>query len=253
MSAEFQKTPQGDVFSGPKEGAGRFGIVIFGKNEAVTMGSLIDQIIAQKIDQKDIFVVDGHSHDDTAAIVQGKNVAYLLDSGKGKGAAIRFAISKINRDVLVFMDSDGSHQPGEIVSLLKPFEVDRDVAMVVGSRFKGGSEELSSSPQEIIRRVGNMLSTFIINTRWRVCLTDTQNGFRAVRRSAALELDLIEDTFAIEQELTMKCLKKRMKILEFPSFELKRAHGASHVVLYKMLPVYIACFLRNVFSRDKNP
>ncbi|MBF0491143.1 MAG: hypothetical protein HQL15_11145, partial [Candidatus Omnitrophica bacterium] len=130
------------------------------------------------------------------------------------------------------------------------FEFDKDVAMVVGSRFKGGSEELSSSPQEMVRRVGNMLSTFIINTRWRVCLSDTQNGFRAVRRSAALALDLQEDTFAIEQELTMQCLKRRMKIVEIPSFELKRAHGSSHIVFGKMLPVYISCFFRQVFSRD---
>ena len=148
------------------------------------------------------------------------------------------------------MDSDGSHQSEEIFSLLEPFKSDKDVAMVVGSRFKGGSEELSRSPQEIMRRVWNILSTFIINTRWRVCLTDTQNGFRAVRRSSALTLDLQEDTFAIEQELTMQCLKRQMKIVDVPSFELKRAYGTSHVVLCKMLPVYIACFLRNVFSRD---
>ncbi|MBF0122391.1 MAG: glycosyltransferase family 2 protein [Candidatus Omnitrophica bacterium] len=246
----FTMSQEGGLYS-PHGASFSFAVVVFVKNEAMIIGSLIDQV-AERVDRNNIFVVDGHSTDDTAAIVRDKKAHYLLDTGKGKGAAIRFAITEISRDVLVFMDSDGSHQPQEIVSLLKPFEEEKDVAMVVGSRFMGGSEELSHSPQEIMRRVGNMLSTFIVNARWHVHLTETQNGFRAVRRSAALVWVLCENTFAIEQELTMQCLKRKRKIIEVPSFELKRAHGVSHVVPHKMLPVYMGCFLRNVFSRDEN-
>jgi glycosyltransferase involved in cell wall biosynthesis len=223
-----------------------FGVIVFVKNESATIGKVIDQIV-QRVDLRDVFVIDGHSVDETVAIVQSKGVNFLRDNGKGKGAAIRFAIKEINRDVLVFMDSDGSHQAEEIFDLLGPFALDKNTAMVVGSRFKGGSDELSNSMQEIIRRLGNYLSSFIINLRWRVQLTDTQNGFRAILKKAVLNLNITENTFAIEQELTMKLLKNGMKIVEVPSFELKRVHGKSHIDPFKMLPSYASNFIRNIF------
>jgi len=238
---------QDSVISGLKKISFSFGVIIFVKNEGAIIDRLIDQI-AQNVDRRDIFVVDGHSIDKTAAIVKGKDVGYLLDNGKGKGAAVQLAINEIDRDVMVFIDSDGSHQPEEIFLLLEPFTLDKDIAMVVGSRFKGGSEELSNSPQEIVRRFGNYLSSFIINVRWQVRLTDTQNGFRAILKSAVMNLDITEDTFAIEQELTMKLLKHGRKIVEVPSFELKRVHGKSHIDPFKMLPKYASNFIRNVFS-----
>ncbi|GEM_PF-6711287 len=147
MNAKFLETLQGDVASAQKKAPFSFGVVVFVKNEAGTIGRLIDQVL-QTINRRDIFVMDGHSTDDTVAIIQQKNVRLLSDNGKGKGAAIRFAISEIDRYVLVLMDSDGSQQPKEIFSLLAPFESDKDVAMVVGSPFKGGSEECSRSSQE---------------------------------------------------------------------------------------------------------
>ncbi|MBF0595779.1 MAG: glycosyltransferase family 2 protein [Candidatus Omnitrophica bacterium] len=101
------------------------GIVVFCKNEAAIIGTLVDRLL-QNIDRNDIFVVDGHSTDGTTAIVRQKNVQYLLDNGRGKGSAIRQALGAIKRDVLVFMDSDGSHQPEEIPLLLKPFSIDDD-------------------------------------------------------------------------------------------------------------------------------
>jgi len=247
MKEQIYNTPQEGLSSVLKSVPFSFGVIVFVKNEAATIGSLIDQIV-KIIDRRDIFVVDGQSVDNTAAIVHGMKVGYLMDNGKGKGAAIRLAINTIDRDVMVFMDADGSHQPQEINSLLEPFARDKDVAMVVGSRFKGGSEELSNSLEEIIRRIGNLLSTGIINTRWQSGLTDTQNGFRAVLKSAVLKLDLTEDSFAIEQELTMKFLKQNKKIVEVPSFELKRIHSKSHINPLIMLPKYIFSFVRNVFS-----
>lgn len=222
------------------------GAVIFTKNESRSIGRLIDGV-SQYMNLSDIFVMDGHSTDGTAAIVTEKGAPIFLDSGRGKGSAIRLALKEIDRDVLVFIDSDGSHRPEEIPSLLEPFYHDNDVVMVIGSRFKGGSEELYGSVHEITRLIGNRLSTFFINLIWRSRLTDAQNGFRAVRRNAILSLGLTEDSFAIEQEMIMKCLKRRMKILEIPSFELKREYNKSHIIPCRMLPKYFMCFMRNMF------
>ena len=223
------------------------GAVIFTRNEIKTIGRLIDQV-AQLIGQENIFVIDGHSTDGTISAVKEKKVHLFFDNQKGKGAAMRFAIKEVNREVLVFMDSDGSHQPEEIPLLLEPLYRDNDIDMVIGSRFKGNSEEFLSSPDEIIRLIGNVLSTLFINIVWRGQLTDTQNGFRAVRRGAMAELSLTEDSFAIEQEIVIQCLKKRKKIVEVPSYELRRAYNSSHIIPFRMLPKYLMCFARNVFA-----
>lgn len=222
------------------------GVVLFSKNEEKTIGCLIDGACSY-IDKDNIFVIDGHSTDGTAAIVYKKDVRFFLDGKKGKGDAIQLAINSIERDILVFMDTDGSHRPEEIPVLIEPFLMNEDIDMVVGSRFKGGSEELYSSFTEIIRLIGNVISVFLINLKWKAQLTDVQNGFRAVRRKSMKKLALTENSFAIEQEMVMKCLKNKKKIIEIPSWELKRVYNNSHIIPCKMLPKYIYSFIKNIF------
>lgn len=221
------------------------GLIIFTKDEEKTIGKLLDSVSAY-VDKKDTFVIDGYSKDTTLSIVKSKGVNIFFDSKKGKGNAVKLAVDKIERDVLIFMDSDGSHRPEEIPSLLEPFLRDKNVDMVIGSRFKGGSEEFFGSFREIIRFIGNILGTFFINLIWRSRLTDVQNGFRAVKKEVIKKLSLNEDSFAIEQEMVMKCLKNRKKIVEVPSWELRRKYGVSKLVPIKMLPKYITSFIKNI-------
>ncbi|MCX5692602.1 MAG: glycosyltransferase family 2 protein [Candidatus Omnitrophica bacterium] len=222
------------------------GLVIFTKNEEKTIGWLIDRV-CNWIDKKDVFVVDGHSTDETALIVERKDICLFFDSKKGKGSAVQLALDKIEKDILVFMDSDGSHSPEEIPLLLEPFLIYKDVAMVVGSRFKGGSEEFHGSFHEVVRFIGNVVGTFLINLIWRAKLTDVQNGFRAVKRDIIRNLSLTENSFAIEQEMVMKCLKNKKKIVEVPSWELKRRYSNSHLIPSRMLPRFIVSFIKNIF------
>lgn len=221
-------------------------LVLFAKDEGKSIGPLIDEAYSY-INKGDIFVVDGHSVDNTAFIAREKGASLFLDEKKGKGNAIQLAINSIERDVLIFMDSDGSHRPQEIPLLLEPFLVDESVDMVIGSRFKGGSEELSGSLQEKVRFAGNVLGTFIVNLIWKAKLTDIQNGFRAIKRATMRELSLTENSFAIEQEMVMKCLKNKKKIIEVPSLELRRKYNNSHIAPFEMLPKYIWSFIKNIF------
>ncbi len=222
------------------------GLVIFTKNEEKTIGWLIDEV-CNYFDKKNIFVIDGHSKDNTVSIVHEKGIRLLFDTGKGKGDAVKFAINNIERDILIFMDSDGSHRPEEIPWFLELCLKDKEVDMIIGSRFKGGSEEFYSSFPEIIRFIGNMISVFLINLIYRAKLTDVQNGFRAVRRNTMKDISLTENNFAIEQEMVMKCLKNKKKIVEIPSWELKRKYNSSKIIPFKMLPRYILSFVKNIF------
>lgn len=225
------------------------GVVIFAKNEEKSIIDIIDKVL-NYVSLENIFVVDGHSRDNTVSLAQGRGVAVLTDSKKGKGCAVQLAINSIDRDILVFLDADGSHRPEEISTLLAAFLADESVTLVIGSRFKGGSEELREGFCERIRLLGNRISTFTVNKIWKTNLTDVQNGFRAVKRRKMQELNLTENSFAIEQEMVMKCLKKGDGVIEVPSWELRRKHNKSHINPLRMFPLYILSFIKNILSRQ---
>jgi hypothetical protein len=129
---------------------------------------------------------------------------------------------------------------------------EKSADLVIASRFLAGSDELSGSITNRLRFLGNILSTFTINVIWgrgKRIITDSQNGFRAIRRKVATTLRLKEKGFAIEQEMVIECLKRGYKICEVGSYELQRKHGVSHVNIIKRLPEYLWCFIKAIFYR----
>lgn len=223
------------------------GLVLFTKNEERSLGDLIDAAGSYFL-KSDIFVIDGHSADNSVLVARQKGVEVIFDQQQGKGGAIQLALKKIKKDILIFMDSDGSHRPQEIPLLLEGLLKDRSIAMVIGSRFKGKSDELSGSGHELLRLFANYAGTLLVNLIYKVKLTDIQNGFRAVRTEQLRDLWLCEKSFAIEQEMVIQCLKRKMKIAEIPSWELRRRFDVSRVVPRKMFYPYVASFIKNVFS-----
>jgi len=209
-------------------------------------GNIADIIRSTKPFVDDIYVVDGHSNDRTREIAAAEGAKILLDNGKGKGDGIRTAINKIDADILVFIDADGSHDPQDIPKMVAPIKEGR-ADMVVGSRGRGGSDELHGDIQKLLRMIGSDIILIAINYRWKCHLTDSQNGFRAVRTKAARDLNLKENITTIEQEMTMKFLKKGYKIDEIPAHEYSRKHGQSSIRLGKVWFRYIWSTVKNLF------
>lgn len=224
-------------------------IILFSKNEDKNISLIINHLLQKYEADKIIAVLDGNIQP-TASILAANNIRFIQGPNKGKGAAIREAIQRIESDFLIFMDADGSHNPVEIEGLLKPLMNGR-AEMVIASRFLGRSEELRGSIENTIRRLGNILGNYIINFLWnrkKKIISDCQNGFRAIRREVALSLDLKENSFSIEEEMVIRCLKMGYRVIEVPSFELKRKYGKSHI---KKLFIcdYIGCIIKNLFKR----
>jgi len=119
--------------------------------------------------------------------------------------------------------------------------------MVVGSRGKGGSDELHGDLAKFMRMIGSDLICLAINYRFNVRLTDSQNGFRAIRRDVGNALGLKEDITTIEQELAIKCLKKGYKIAEAPTHEYERKFGESVINVWRVWPLYIWSVVKNIF------
>ena len=113
-------------------------IAIPALNEA---GTLADIITECKNYSDDIMVIDGHSTDATVKIAKSLDVPVIFDNRKGKGDAIRSVIPHLNRNVTVFVDADGSHDPNDIPRLVMPI-LNNEADHVSGSRLLGGSSEL---------------------------------------------------------------------------------------------------------------
>ncbi len=221
----------------------RVSVIICAKNEFLTLAEVIKKV---KRYADEILVIDGHSRDGSRQIAKDLGCKVFLDNGKGKGAAIRLGISKAQSDILVFIDADGSHEPKDIPKLIKPIK-DEGVGLVVASRGRGGSDELHGDFEKLLRLIGSTIITLVINQRFGVELTDSQNGFRAIRKKVARNLDLEENITTAEQEMIMKVLKKGYKTAEIPSHEYARKTGESHINLLTMGPRYVWCLIKNIF------
>ncbi len=218
-------------------------VIIPTKNEENSIGEIIEQV---KAFADEILVVDGHSTDQTREIASQKGARVILDRGKGKGDGVRIGITEAKKDIIVFIDADGSHNPEDIPKLLKPI-LKGEADLVVGSKIQGGSDELMGDIGKFIRMTGSNIITLTINYRWGVRLTDSQNGFRAIRREAASKLGLKENIFTIEQEMVMKCLKKGYRVVEVPAHECSREFSQSRIIVWKMWPRYVWCLIKNLF------
>ena len=194
----------------------------------------------------EIIVVDGHSKDRTAQIAQSYGVRIVKDNKKGKGDAVRVGAHAANYNITVFMDADGSHDPVDIPRLTEPI-IRGEADLVVGSRGTGGSDELHGDIEKLLRMIGSDIILIGINMRWKQKLTDSQNGFRAIRTEVIRSLGLKENITTIEQEMTMKCLKKGYRVGEVPAHEYERKHGESTIKLRKVWFRYIYSFIKNIF------
>lgn len=221
----------------------RVTVVIPAKDEEGLIGEITDSV-APYADE--ILVVDGHSKDRTRDIAAAHGARVILDRGRGKGEALRLSFTEATGDILVFIDADGSHDPTDIPKLVAPIQRG-EADLVIASRGKGGSDELHGTLEQFIRYFGSQVIMLAINYRWNVRLTDSQNGFRAIRRDVATRLGLTSNLTTIEQEMLMKALKKGVRVTEVASHEYERRWGTSKVVVWKLWFPYVWSFLRNLF------
>ena len=218
-------------------------VVIPARNEEPSIGEVIEKAL---LHCDEVVVVDGHSTDRTAQIAKSYGVRVVKDNKKGKGDAIRVGAAAARYPIIVFMDADGSHDPADIPRLVEPVEQGK-ADLVIGSRGKGGSDELHGDIDKLARLVGADIILIGINLRWNQNLTDSQNGFRAIRADVIQSLHLQENITTIEQEMTMKSLKKGFIVTEVPTHEYARKYGESVIKLRKVWFRYVYTFIKFLF------
>lgn len=218
-------------------------VVVPTKNEEWTIGEIVEKC---RVYGDEVLVVDGHSADATRERASAAGARVILDNGRGKGAALRLAIQEARGDIIVFIDADGSHDPADIPKLIDPIMQD-GVDLVIGSRLRGGSDELGSTVSEVFRLYGGRLIALAINLRFGQGITDYLNGFRAIKTAVARGLNLKENQQTIEHEMAMECLRQGRRVIEVGTHEYKRRYGESHISLFRNGPRFVYVLLKKLF------
>ena len=180
-------------------------------NEETTIGEVLDRIAALGLDAQ-VIVVDDGSTDETAAIAEQRGATVIRQANTGKGAAIRAAIGAIDGDIAVIQDADMEYDPAEVPELIEP--ILRGVADVVyGSRLRGGKAQRAYLFWHL---VGNRFLSLVTGVLYNTTLSDMETGYKAFRADVLRSLDLRENRFGIEPEITAKICKRKLRIYELP-------------------------------------
>jgi glycosyltransferase involved in cell wall biosynthesis len=219
-------------------------VVIAAKNEEPTIAGVVRG--CRPYARTVLVIVDRRTTDETVTRANDAGARVLLDQGRGKGHALRLATAHVQTAVTVFIDADGSHDHRDIPALLEPI-LNGTADHVSGSRLRGGSSELHGGFDEFFRLMGSSLITACINHRFGVRLSESQNGFRAIRTEVLRALALRSNSTTIEQEMIVRTLGMGYRMAEVPSHEYQRVAGTSHISLRRVAVSYVLNLVRYLY------
>ena len=202
-------------------------------NESATIVDVLDAVWALDVD-KQIVVVDDGSTDGTGDLVErwraGRDAVVLVrQANRGKGSAVRAAIPHIDGEIAVIQDADLEYDPGDVPALIEPIE--RGVADVVfGSRLSGGRPQRAYLFWHLI---GNRFLSLLTNVLYNTTLSDMETGYKAFRTDVLRALELRQDDFGIEPEITAKVCKGKLRVYELPIAYYGRTYAEGKKITWR--------------------
>ncbi len=198
----------------------RIAILIPCHNEELTVADVVRDFRAE-LPQAHVYVFDNNSDDQTVERAQAAGATILSESRQGKGFVVQAMFRRVDADVYVMVDGDGTYPAREVRRLIRPI-VSEEADMVVGSRLQAGT----SSEFKSMNRWANRLVLAILNSLFRTNLTDILSGYRAFNRRFVKSLPLFGGGFEIETELTIKAIARGFRIIEIPTTLTTRPQGS---------------------------
>jgi len=199
-------------------------IIIPVYNEAATIQEAINGVIAMPY-RKEVVVVDDGSTDGTRNILLGISHPEMLvvfhQKNIGKGGAIRSGLAHARGDIILIQDADLEYDPNEYPILLQPI-LSGKADVVYGSRFAGhGAHRVLY----FWHYVGNRFLTLLSNLFTNLNLTDMESCYKTFTKEALRGIQVEENRFGFEPEITAKMAKKGLRIYEVPISYYGRTYG----------------------------
>jgi len=202
-------------------------------NEAATIVELLDRVSRLEL-EKQIVVVDDGSTDGTGELIENwrsgrEDVVFLRQANRGKGAAVRAAIPHADGEICVIQDADLEYDPADVPALIEPI-VRGSADVVFGSRLSGGR------PQRVYmfwHLVGNRFLSMLTNVLYNTTLSDMETGYKAFRTEILRSLDLRQNDFGIEPEITAKICKRKLRVYELPIAYYGRTYAEGKKITWR--------------------
>jgi glycosyltransferase involved in cell wall biosynthesis len=190
----------------------KLSIIIPCYNEISTIEKIIEKIKKNYKDIHEIIIVDDFSTDGTRQKIENLNVDRVIynDSNYGKGFSIRKGIEQASGDIILIQDADLEYEPQDYYKLIAPIK-EGSADVVYGSRFVG------SSQKRVLffwHRVFNYFLTLLSNMFTDLNLTDMECGYKLFKHDIIKNINLEENRFGFEPEITAKISKLDIKLYE---------------------------------------
>ncbi|MBI5056315.1 MAG: glycosyltransferase family 2 protein [Nitrospirae bacterium] len=186
-------------------------------NEVGTIGTIIKKIKDVNFDlEQEVIVVDDFSTDGTRKYLKSmceddNSIRIVYHSqNMGKGAALRTGFKAASGDIIIIQDADLEYDPNDYQKLLKPI-LEGKADVVYGSRFIGGE---SHRVLFFWHSLGNKFLTFLSNMFTNLNLTDMEVCYKVFRREILDMIELQENRFGFEPEITAKISRLKCRIYE---------------------------------------
>lgn len=186
-------------------------------NEAATVGEVLQVVLAQPC-LKELIIVDDCSSDgswnvlEKLASQEPRVKIFRHEVNQGKGAALRTGISKAQAELVLIQDADLEYDPTEYETLIAPIRHNK-ADVVFGSRFTGAG---AHRVLYFWHSVGNRFLTMLSNMFTNLNLTDMETCYKVFRREVIQKVQIQENRFGFEPEITAKVAKLGVRIFEVP-------------------------------------
>ncbi len=190
-------------------------VVIPCYNEEKSIVPIVKRVLESPIEKKEIIIVDDCSTDSTREVLEREVkplVSRLIyhNRNRGKGGALRTGIRVATGDAVIIQDADLEYDPLEYPRIVNPI-FEGKAKVVYGSRFLNQKRK-----GHRINRMANWVLTVFSNVFTHQKLTDMETCYKAFKREIIQSIDIEENRFGFEPEITAKITKKGIRILEVP-------------------------------------